>query len=271
MTTLKIGLGLRACHYETILKNKPPIAFFEALSDNYFAEETLNPLLKICEHYPITLHGVGLSLGSTDPLNKDYLKKLKKLADLTQPLLISDHLAWSSFENRYFHELLPLPYTEEAIQHVAERIRIVQDFLGQSIMIENVSSYMTFSHSQLTEWEFLENIAAQADCFILLDINNIYVSAHNNGFLAEDYLTALSPKRIKQFHLGGFEDQGTHLLDTHGAAVCEAVLALFKKALVSFGKKPTVIERDNNIPAFETLLKEALAVQQLMEQSDELS
>jgi uncharacterized protein (UPF0276 family) len=254
-----VGIGLRACHYPFIETHQPKVPWFEVLSDNYFSKggTSLFHLEKIRAAYPVTLHGVGMSLGSTDPLNPTYLKKLKTLIQRIDPLLVSDHLCWTSFAGNYFHELLPLPYTEEAVNHVAQRIQQVQDFLGQRIMIENVSTYLNFTHSTLNEWEFLQAVVDKADALILLDINNIFVSAHNNHFDPMQYLRGLSPTRIAQFHLAGFEDEGTHLLDTHGAPISDAVWELFKVALTFFGAVPTIIERDNNIPDFPELQNEA--------------
>lgn len=265
-----VGVGLRPCHYPYIETEHPPIPWFEILSDNYLRPggASLMHLEKIRTHYPITLHGVGMSLGSTDPLNYDYLKKLKSLMQRTQPLLVSDHLCWTSLGNHYFHELLPLPYTDEAVNHVAKRIREIQDFLGQRIMIENVSTYLNFTHSTLTEWEFLQAVADEADALILLDINNIYVSAHNNHFNPEHYLQGLSSRRIAQFHLAGFEDKGTYFLDTHGATIHLPVWDLYKKALSLFGSIPTIIERDNHIPHFSELMNEVDIAKQMMEPYD---
>jgi uncharacterized protein (UPF0276 family) len=237
-----IGVGLRPCHYAYILEHQPPVAWFEILTDNYLDvnSEPLAILDQIAETYPLTLHGVGMSLGATDPLNKKYLAKLKILAQRTDAILISDHLSWTSHANQYFHELLPLPYTQEAIKHLVQRISAVQDFLGQRIMIENVSSYLTYSHSTIPEWEFLQAIADQADCLILLDLNNIYVSACNHQFTATDYLNSLTSQRIAQFHLAGFTEQGTHLLDTHGHPIQPPVWELYEKALAKFGPVPTM-------------------------------
>ncbi len=262
-----VGVGLRSCHYSYIEAEHPKIPFFEVVSDNYFCEggPSLFHLEKIRSLYPVTLHGVGMSLGSSDPLNRDYLSKLKSLIRFTEPLMVSDHLCWTSFEGQYFHELLPLPYTEEAVMHVAGRIREVQDYLEMPIMIENVSSYLSFTHSYLTEWDFLQTVAEEADCFILLDINNIYVSAQNNGFNPHDYLQGLSTQRIAQFHLAGFEDRGTHLLDTHSAPVNPSVTHLFTTALNKFGPLPTVIEWDNHIPNFIQLQQEAYQAQKWVE------
>lgn len=254
-----VGIGLRSCHYEYIKAEKPNIPWFEVLSDNYLCQggPCLAQLETIRNSYPVTLHGVGMSLGSTDPLNQDYLKKLKALIMRTDPALVSDHLCWTSFDGEYFHELLPLPYTEEAVSHVAKRIKQVQDYLERQIMVENVSSYLTFNHSTLKEWEFLQAVAEEAGCLILLDINNIYVSANNNKFNPDDYLAGLNTQRIAQFHLGGFKDCGTHLLDTHGTPIHSPVWQLFVAALAKFGAIPTVIEWDNDIPNFLELKKQA--------------
>jgi uncharacterized protein len=261
------GIGLRPCHYAYIEKEHPDSNWFEVLSDNYLCEggASLTHLEKIRSSYPITLHGVGMSLGSTDPINMDYLKKLKSLIKLTEPYLVSDHLCWTSHDGNYFHELLPLPYTEEAIMHVANRIKLTQDYLEQQIMIENVSSYLSFNHSTLTEWNFLQTVAEEADCLILLDINNIYVSSHNNGFNPYTYLTELNTKRVAQFHLAGFEDKGTYLFDSHSAAVHLSVWGLFIQAIKKFGGLPTSIEWDNQIPDFLHLQQEALTAQTFME------
>lgn len=263
-----IGIGLRSCHYPFIKTHKPPIDWFEILADNYFGNNNahLSHLDPIRSFYPVTLHSVGMSIGSTDSIRFDYLHALKKLIQQVEPLMVSDHLCWTSFNNQYFHELLPLPYTEEAVRHTSERIKIIQDFLGRQIMIENVSSYLAFKHSTMTEWEFLQAVAEEANCLILLDINNIFVSAKNNNFNAIDYLQKLfTKKRVAQFHLGGYENQGTYLLDTHSAAVHSPVWDLFTKAIEKFGMIPTAIEWDNNIPDFPDLLKEAEKAKSIME------
>ncbi len=262
-----VGVGLRACHYPFIESNRPGVPWFEVLSDNYLTPHTFawQHLEKIHSHYPLTFHGVGMSLGSTDPLNQDYLKKLKTVIEHFEPLLVSEHLCWTSVEKNYFHELLPLPYTEEAVNHVADRIRKVQDFLGRRIMIENVSTYLEFTHSALTEWEFLHAVSEAADTLILLDINNIYVSAHNNGFSTNTYLKGIPSHRVAQFHLAGFEDKGTHLLDTHGSEIHAPVWELYKNALQILGPIPTVIERDNNIPEFPVLYDEVIFAKNLMD------
>ena len=228
--------------------------------------QALHFLRKIQNHYPLAMHSVGMSLGSSDPLNWDYLKKIKVLKEAIQPLIISDHLCWVSLQGRYLHELLPLPQTEEAISHVAERIRQVQDFLQQRIAIENVSSYLSYRCSQMPEWEFINTVAQQADCDILLDINNIYVSAKNHHFAALDYLNAIDKQRVVQFHIAGYQDVGTHLLDTHGDNVQPAVWQLYRVAVQRFPNVPTLIEWDKNIPPFSQLLQQVQLAQSIIEE-----
>ncbi len=259
------GLGLRAIHYSYILEHLPPVPWFEVLTENYMVKGgmVLERLSQIRNHYPITFHGVGMSIGSTDPLNYDYLAQLKQLMLRFAPSYISDHLCWTSWQNQHFHELFPLPYTTEAVNHVATRIRQVQDYLGQQILLENVSSYLTYTASDRTEWEFLNAVAAAADCFILLDINNIYVNSRNHEFDAQAYLLGLNPKRVKQLHLAGYQDQQTHLLDTHGAPVSDAVWSLTQRAMTYFGPIPLAIEWDNNIPEFPILFNEAQKAEEL--------
>ena len=262
-----IGLGLRACHYADIETQHPKVPWFEVLSDNYLLTDTpaRKHLAAIRERYPMTLHCVGMSLGSTDKLNLSYFKQLKSLIDVVEPMIVSDHLAWTSLADRHFHELLPLPYTEEAVSHVADRICQVQDILQRQIMIENVSTYLNFTHSSLMEWEFLQAVVDRADAYILLDINNVYVSAMNNHFDPEKYLSSLSPTKIAQFHLAGFEDKGTHLLDTHGAQVHKPVWELYRKALQYFGPIPAAIEWDNQIPSFVELQNESRTAENILE------
>lgn len=262
-----VGLGFRSCHYSYIIENLPAVPWFEIITENYLGKQgvALKQLQTLREHYPLVFHGVSMSLGSTDPLNIEYLQQLKHLSAVIKPAYISDHLCWTSVNGEYFHELLPLPYTEEAINHVGARIQQVQDFLGQQILIENVSSYLNYSHSTMPEWEFINAIAETADCFILLDVNNIYVSAHNHGFDASFYINQINTSRVRQFHLAGFLDCGTHLLDTHGAYVHEKVWSLYETALQRFGAIPTLIEWDNDIPSFSELLNEAAKAQRSIE------
>ncbi|MCL4161010.1 UNVERIFIED_CONTAM: hypothetical protein GTU68_003864, partial [Idotea baltica] len=252
------GIGLRFSHIDQILEERPVIPWLEVLSDNYLIESSVQQdyLFEMANHYPLVMHGVGMSLGSVDPLNTVYLQRLKALADRVNPAWLSDHLCWSSVHGMNTHDLIPLPYTHATINHVAERIRQAQDFLGRELIIENVSSYLQYKDSVMPEWEFFSEVAEAADCGMLLDINNIYVSACNHAFDAEDYLSAIPADRVRQFHLAGFEDRGTHLLDTHGHPVPEPVWELYKKALQTLGPIPSLIEWDNNIPALEVLLAE---------------
>lgn len=254
-----VGIGLRAEHYKTIFEEKPDVPWFEAITENYMGNRALphRHLEKIRQDYPVVLHGVSLSIGSTDPLNADYLKSLKSLQDIFQPAWVSDHLCWTSLAKAYVPDLLPLPFNEETIKHCVNRILQVQDYLGQPLVLENISSYLQFTCSEMTEWEFISAIAKQSDCYILLDINNIYVNAINHGFNPRDFLEGIPKARVKQFHLAGFQDENTHLLDTHGTNVHDAVWHLFAQALEQFGDIPTLIEWDTDIPPLSELQKEA--------------
>lgn len=262
------GVGLRSAHYQTVLETLPDVPWFEALTDNYMGNGGL-PLYyleKIREHYPITFHGVGLSLGSLDPLDNQYIQKLKERIKRYQPSLVSDHLCWSSYDGIHGNDLFPMPYSQEALNHMVGRIQQVQDALGQRIVVENVSSYVTFQSDEMTEWEFLSEVVKRADCDLLCDVNNIYVSARNHQFDPMVYLKALPHDRIREIHLAGYEDEGTHLLDTHGEAVHPPVWDLYQKAIELIGPVATLIEWDNNIPAFETLHLEAKKAAQILEQ-----
>lgn len=261
------GVGLRFQHIDQVLAEKPAVPWFEVLSDNYLIEGSVQQdyLLEVAEYYPLTFHGVGLSLGSTDPLNQTYLKRLKALEQLINPVWISDHLCWTGVHHQVTHDLIPLPYTKETISHVADRIQQVQDVLGRRLVIENVSSYLQYEASVMSEWEFLVAVVESADCDLLLDVNNIYVSSQNHDFDAQEYLRAIPKACVKEIHLAGYEDKGTHLLDTHGQAVTPAVWELYEQALELVGKVPTLIEWDNNIPSLERLLQEAETAQQRMD------
>jgi uncharacterized protein (UPF0276 family) len=252
------GLGLRVPHFEHVLKHRPSIDWFEVLSENFMVAGGKPKLYlhRIREHYPMVMHGVSMSIGSTDPLDMNYLKKLKVLANEIQPEWVSDHLCFTSCGSVNSHDLLPLPYNEEALRHVVERVERVQDFLGRRILLENVSSYITYTTSEMTEWEFLAEIARTADCDILLDINNIYVSARNHGFSAWEYLEGIPASRVRQFHLAGHTDCGDYLIDTHDHLVADPVWELYVEALKLLGPVSTMIERDDNIPAFEELQDE---------------
>jgi len=237
------------------------VGWIEAISENFIGVggRPLAVLEKARRDFPVVLHGVSLSIGSVDPLDREHLAGLRDLADRIEPAYVSDHLCWGSHRGRYLHDLLPLPCTEEALQHVAERVQEVQDALGRQILLENVSSYVAFRGSTMPEWEFVAGVAERADCGILLDINNVYVSARNHGFDARAYLAAIPPDRVGQFHLAGHSDRGTYLFDTHDAPVADAVWDLYAAAVRRFGRVPALIEWDEHVPALERLVEESRA------------
>jgi len=261
-----VGVGLRECHVPYLLNHWPNIPWLEIVSDNYLSEggPIFDHLHQLGAHYPIAMHSVGMSIGSTDSLKEDYFNRLKGLADWLGPQIISDHLCWISVDDQYFHELLPLPYTEEALEHVVKRIKQIQHWLNRTITIENVSSYLTYQESEMSEWEFLASVAERADCGILLDINNIYVSSYNHQFDPKHYLQRMPKDRVQQMHLAGFETKPGYLLDGHNDAVHSEVWALYRQALKYLGAVPTLIEWDQNIPEFPRLEAEALKAHQMM-------
>jgi uncharacterized protein len=255
---LGFGLGLRTDHYQHVLDNKPDVDWFEIISENYMVPggKPLYYLDKIRQHYPMVMHGVSLSIGGTDPLNLEYLKNLKQLIQRVQPQWVSDHLCWTSIGQTNSHDLLPLPYNQEAIDNVVARVNQVQDYLGQRILLENLSSYVTYQNSDMSEWDFINEIATRADCLILLDINNIFVSAHNHDFDPLEYIHAIDAERVMQFHLAGHSYHGDMIIDTHDHDVCDPVWKLYEQALQHFGPVSSMIERDDNIPAFAELRQE---------------
>jgi uncharacterized protein (UPF0276 family) len=253
------GLGLRVPHYEEIAAAPPrSVDWFEILSENYMVPggPPLYWLDRIRADYPMVMHGVSLSIGSTDPLDRDYLAALKALADRVQPMWISDHLCWTGIASRNLHDLMPMPYTQDALAHVVARVQQVQDFLGRRLLLENVSSYVSYRASDMTEWEFVAEVARRADCDLLLDVNNIHVSAFNHGFDPLTYLDAIPAARVKQIHLAGHTDHGDYIIDTHDAPVVEAVWHLYAAAIRRFGAVPTMIERDDHIPPLAELVAE---------------
>jgi uncharacterized protein (UPF0276 family) len=253
------GVGLRTQHYPTVVDERPAVDWLEVISENFMVAGG-NPrrvLDEVREHYPIVLHGVSLSIGSVDPLDARYLDELATLARETEPAWVSDHLCWSSVGGHYSHDLLPLPYTEEALAHIVERVVRVQEKLKRQILIENVSSYVTFTQSSLTEWQFLAELCTRADCGLLLDVNNVYVSAFNHGFDANDFIDGIPLGRVGQVHLAGHSTFPTHLLDTHDHAVCDGVWALYRRALGRFGRLTTLVEWDDHIPPFDEVLAES--------------
>lgn len=253
------GIGLRAPHVEQVLAERPSVQWFEVHSENYFAEggAALAALTRIRADYPLSLHGVGLSIGSTDPLDFDHLAKLKRLVERIEPEFVSEHLCWSGVAGRHFNDLLPLPFTEEALEHVCARVGAVQDYLGRAILVENVSSYYVFAESTLDEYEFVAALAARSGCRLLVDVNNIHVNACNHGIDALAYLGAIAPASVAEIHLAGFEGSGRNLIDSHGAPVATEVWSLYRAALERFGPVPTLIEWDTNIPPLATLQTEA--------------
>ncbi|MEZ5564215.1 MAG: DUF692 domain-containing protein [Gammaproteobacteria bacterium] len=262
MRSLGFGLGLRPAHYADVLAGSGAenhrIDWFEILTENYLVAggPPLQHLSRIRADYPMAMHGVSLSIGSTAPLNFDYLKAVRRLAARIEPEWISDHLCWTGVDGRNLHDLLPLPYTDEAVQHVAGRVRRVQDFLGTRILLENVSSYLGYTVSGMSEWEFLVRVAEAADCLILLDVNNIFVSSVNHGFDPLTYLAAVPVQRVRQMHIAGHQDNGSHIIDTHDAPVVEPVWALYRAAVRRFADVAIMIERDDNIPPLAELVAE---------------
>ncbi len=256
------GLGLRSEYYAEVLASKPKVDWFEVISENFMGLSAAGPgrgikvLEEVREHYPIVLHGVSLSIGSTDALNLDYLKRLKSLSHRIQPEWISDHLCWTGVHGRNMHDLLPLPYTRSTARHVADRIQQVQDFLGRRILLENVSSYVEFECSEMCEAEFLTEVVTAADCLLLLDVNNIYVSSRNHGIDPRGYLDLMPANRVQQIHLAGHSDHGTYVVDTHDQAVCDDVWDLYAYAIRRMGLVSTMIERDDHFPPFQEWLDE---------------
>ncbi len=252
-----LGLGLRPEHYQDFLAGSQPLDWLEILSDNYLVPggKPLYFLDAIRQDYPVAMHGVALNIGSSDALDWDYLSAIKALAQRVEPHIISDHPCWTGVNQHRMHDLLPLPYTEDAIRHVAKRIQDVQDFLGRELVVENLSSYLQ-AQAPLKEWEFVRAVAQEAQCGLLVDVNNIFVSSRNHGFDAMDYLKALPADRIRQIHLAGHTYSGEFCVDTHDQPVCTDVWQLYGQAVKLWGHIPTMIERDDNIPPLQELLDE---------------
>ena len=266
---LGFGLGLRKEHYEAILTDDPAVDWFEILSENYMVDggKPLYYLDRIRRDYPLVMHGVSLSIGSTDPLNMDYLRDLKALADRVQPEWISDHLCWTGVGGHNYHDLLPMPYTREIVRHVAERVSRVQDYLGRRILLENLSSYVSFDSSEMSEWEFVTEVAEAADCLLLLDVNNVYVSSVNHGFDPMDYIRGVPAGRVWQLHLAGHTTNasGKIMIDTHDMPIRDEVRDLYGRTCELLGPVSTMIERDDNIPSLGELLEELQSLRDIGE------
>ena len=262
---LGIGVGLRTVHYAHILEKRPDVDFFEVLSENYMdtGGRPLWVLDQVAERYPVVLHGVSLSIGGSDPLDREYLGKLKALADRTRALWVSDHLCWTGVAGRNTHDLLPMPLTEEALAHVVARVKTVSDVLGRPLILENASTYAEFTASSMPEWEFFGRLMEEADCGMLLDVNNVYVSAFNHGFDPQVYIDAIDPARVTQYHLAGHTNKGTHIIDTHNDHVIDAVWDLYRRSVARTGRVATLLEWDADIPPFEIVHAEALKARPL--------
>jgi uncharacterized protein (UPF0276 family) len=252
------GLGLRSEHYAAFAEPQPGVDWLEVISENYLVPggKPLHHLDRIRRDWPMVMHGVAMSIGSTDPLNLAYLRELKALAQRIEPAWVSDHLCWTGVGQRTLHDLLPLPHTEAALRHVVQRVQQVQDVLGRRLLLENVSSYLRFDGDEMSEWEFIAELAERADCELLLDVNNVYVNSVNHGFDPKAFVDAMPIARVRQIHLAGHEDHGDYLIDTHDHPVCEAVWKLYAHTVQRLGAVPTMIERDDHIPPLPELLAE---------------
>ena len=267
---LGFGVGLRTKHYEHILSTHPPVDWFEILSENYMdtGGRPMQVLDHVAAHYPVVLHGVSMSVGSTDPVDFEFLGKLKVLAKRINARWVSDHLCWTGVAGLNVHDLLPMPYTDESLKHTLERVRIIQDFMERTLVLENPSTYLEFRNSSWTECEFLAELAERADCGILLDVNNVYVSAFNHGFDPVEYLNKIPADRVVQIHLAGHTHKGTHILDTHSAHVVDSVWDLYRHAYQRMGGVSTLLEWDADIPEFDVVHAEALKARRHREMSE---
>src|SRR5688572_20103265 len=263
----RAGIGLRSIHHAALLSERPPVGWIEAHTENYFHDGggAARALERARAIYPLSLHGVGLGLGSADGLDLEHLARVKRAVARFEPALVSEHACWGHAGGEHFNDLLPLPYTDEAVRVLARQVAQAQDFLGRQLLIENVSAYLTFEHSRLTEWEFLAAVARDSGCGLLLDVNNVFVSASNLGLDARAFIAGLP--RADEIHLAGHAHQGALLIDDHGSAVCDEVWELYAYALARFGPRPTLIEWDTNIPPLGRLVAESQRAQALLEES----
>lgn len=255
---LGYGLGLRPIYFDEIMSTRPPVDWFEIISENYMVSggRPLSMLDEIRADYPVVMHGVSMSLASTDPLDFDYLAQLKRLIERVEPAWVSDHVAWTGVHGLTLHDLLPIPYTRESLAHIVERICRVQDYLDRQLVVENASTYVSFVSSEMSEPDFVKEMAERADCLLLLDVNNVFVSSFNHGFDAEAFIDSVPVERVVQFHMAGHTNHETHRVDTHDQPVCEEVWALYEHARRRFGDVSAMIERDDNFPPFSELLDE---------------
>lgn len=267
----RAGIGLRAQYHEQLLRERPPIAWLEGHSENYFADGggQIEVITQLRADYPLSLHGVGLSLGSTDPLDREHLRRLKRLIDICEPGLVSEHVSWGSVGGIHTNDLLPLPYTEEALVHMIERVNYVQEYLQRQILVENVSSYLQFADSQLTESEFVVALCSATGAGLLLDVNNVYVSSRNHRFDAFQFIRSIPKDVVREIHLAGHtvnrHGDAEILIDTHSAPVCDEVWDLYMNAVARFGRVPTLIEWDADLPPLEVLMNEAAAAQRILD------
>jgi uncharacterized protein len=262
-----VGIGLRAPHVAQIRAERPKVGWLEVHSENYFLDggAALAALDALRADYPISLHGVGMSLGSTDALDLEHLSRLARLTARVEPVAVSEHLCWGRADGRHLNDLLPLPFTDEALSLVCERIDRVQGALARTLLVENVSAYLRFDDDAMTEWQFVAEVAKRSGCKLLFDVNNVYVNAVNHGFDPLDYLSAIPAEAVAEIHLAGFDDSGPCLIDTHGARVAPPVWSLYRTTLERFGPRPTLIEWDTDLPALEVLLDEAASARAIME------
>ena len=266
-----VGIGLRIPHYQHIFEQTPVVDWFEIISENYMVDggRPLHVLDRILEQYRVVQHGVSMYFGSAEPLNREHLRRLKNLVRRTKTPWLTDHLCWGSVDGRYTHDLLPMPYTFEAARLTAEKVRQVQDFVEVPVAVENVSSYAEFHLSEMTEWEFLNEVVEQADCGILLDVNNIYVSSRNHGFNPFEYLNSVPAERVAQIHIAGHSKFKRYTLDTHDHPVVEPVWQLYERAIERCGRTATLLEWDDNIPSFDEVHREALKANRFLHKQED--
>lgn len=263
------GLGLRVEHYSDFVSARQRVDWLEIISENYLVDggKPLHFLDRIRQDYPMVMHGVSLSIGSTDPLDTDYLQQLMALVKRVEPAWVSDHLCWTGTDSLNLHDLLPLPYTEATLRHLVPRVAQMQDLLGCPFLIENVSSYVSYRADEMTEWEFISELVARSGCELLLDVNNVYVSSVNHGFNPQTFIDAVPAAAVRQIHLAGHEDHGNYIIDTHDHPICDAVWDLFAYTVRRLGAVPTMIERDDNIPSLDELIAELDAVRLVAQQA----